>query len=94
MALSKRTDIRRVSAAAVFAAATLNASPLYLAVLSEQTALEAAWRAVAETLSERHGGEIIIYTGSAFPEALRLELAACRPTHVCLVARLEKVAPD
>ena len=60
MALRKRTDIRRVSAAAVFAAATLNASPLYLAVLSEQTASDAAWLAVAETLAECHGSETLI----------------------------------
>jgi len=50
----------RVFAAAVFAAATLNASPLYLAVLSEQTASDPAWLAVAETLAERHGGETLI----------------------------------
>lgn len=91
MALSKRTDIRRVSAAAVFAAATLNASPLYRAVLSEQTASDTAWLAVAETLAERHGGETLLYNGSAFPEALRLEPAAFRPAHVCFVARAEEV---
>ncbi len=45
--------MRRVSAAAVFAAATLNASPLYRAVLSEQTASDTAWLAVAETLAAR-----------------------------------------
>jgi hypothetical protein len=82
MALSKRTDIRRVSAAAVFAAATLNASPLYLAAVSEQTFSDPVWRAVAETLSERHSGEIITYTGSAFPEAFRLELSVRRLSYV------------
>lgn len=60
MALSKRRDIKRFSAAAFFAAATLNASPLYLAVLSEQTASDAAWLAVAETLAECHGSETLI----------------------------------
>ena len=60
MALSKRTDIRRVSAAAVFAATTSIAYPLYLAILSEQTASDPAWLTVAETLAERHGGETLI----------------------------------
>ena len=46
MALSQRMDIRQVLAAAVFAATTSIASPLYLAVLSEQTASDAAWPAV------------------------------------------------
>jgi hypothetical protein len=39
-------DTRQVLAAAVFAATTLSASPLYLAVLSEQTASDADWLAV------------------------------------------------
>lgn len=81
MALSKRMDIRQVLAAAVFAATTSIASPLYLAVLSEQTASNAAWLAVAETLAERHGGEIIPCAGGAFsvfPEELRLGLVAYR----------------
>jgi len=42
MALSQRMDIRQVLAAAVFAATTLSASSPYLAVLSEQTASDAA----------------------------------------------------
>jgi hypothetical protein len=46
MALSQRMDTRQVLAAAVFAATTLSASPLYLAVLSEQTASDADWLAV------------------------------------------------
>ncbi len=91
MALSKRMGIRQVLAAAVFAATTSIASPLYLAVISEQTASDADWLAVAETLAERHGGEIIPYVGDAFPEALRLGLVAYRPTHVCFVARPEEV---
>jgi len=44
MALSKRMGIRQVLAAAVFAATTSIASPLYLAVISEQTASDAADR--------------------------------------------------
>jgi len=91
MALSKRTDIRRFSAAAFFAAATLNASPLYLAVLSEQTFSDPAWRAVAETLAARHGGEAVTYSGTAFPETLRATLAASRPDYVCFVAQPQEV---
>jgi len=95
MALSKRMGIRQVLAAVVFAATTLSASPLYLEVISEQTASDADWLAVAETLAERHGGEIVPCAGGAFsvfPEELRLELAACRSSRVYFGARPEGVA--
>ncbi len=59
----------------------------YAVVVSDVTWASSAWRDVAESLCRKHHGRLIMFSGSAFPEALRATLADQMPDYVCFVAQ-------
>lgn len=57
----------------------------YAVVVSEPTWTIPDWRGVVDALTARHGGTLIVYTGSV--SAAQAKLQAARPRYVCFVAQ-------
>ena len=79
-----------LSTAAIISAAA-NASTLYLATVSEQTASNFSLQLAAETIAARHGEETVTYSGDTFPETLRVALEARHLDYVCFFAQPQEV---
>ncbi len=67
------------------------ANSQYVVVVSQETWNNSAWQAVATTLSARHSGQVLTYSGTTFSDTLRLAIAANSPNYVCFVAQPQEV---